>query len=209
MMAFLMCSLQCPRSKAMHSFICKGYYPSSPLSLAFAINEDVIIMFYQLNMLGPSSKKTYCRAFQHYLKVKGGPVDAPDCYRAFLGVYSTWLEVQAQVQVGIEKMISALQSNLSDLSSTFSPKEALKSWSFEEITHEMVLLSRLCPACFGSSPSPKITYIAFDGNFQHKRFSIKTHGECHRHQPSTRDLRDKCLFLPSLPPDEVHRLRAH
>ena len=193
----------------MLGFICKGYYPSSPLSPAFAINEDVIIMFYQLNMLGPSSKKTYCGAFRRYLKAKGGPVDAPDCYRAFLGVYSAWLEVQAQVQVGIEKTISALQSNLPDSSSTISPEEALKSWSSEEITHEMVPLSRLCPACFGSSPPPKIAYIAFDGNFQHKRFSIRTRGERHRHQPSTRDLRDKRLFLPPLPPDEVHRLRAH
>ena len=89
MMAFSMYSPQCPQSKAMLGFICKGYYPSSLLSPAFAINEDVIIMFYQLNMLGLSSKKTYCGAFRHYLKTKGGPVDTLDCYRAFLGVYST------------------------------------------------------------------------------------------------------------------------
>jgi len=92
-------------------------------------------------MLGPSSKKTYCGAFRRYLKAKGGPIEAPDCYRAFLEVYSTWLEVQAQVQAGIEKMISALQSNLHDSLRTIPPEEALNSWSSEEIIHEMVPLS--------------------------------------------------------------------
>lgn len=69
-MAFQVCSNDCPFFLGKLGFISKGYYPSSPVRPQFALHEDVLVLFYKMQMSGPCSKYSYCLAIQSLVQNK-------------------------------------------------------------------------------------------------------------------------------------------
>ena len=89
MIKFSTCETCCPRRKAMIDVLSKGYFPSSPVRTSFVIAEDVIRFFHLMYMKGPSSKHTFCHAFQQFVKFKTLKIiRILELYKSFLNMYS-------------------------------------------------------------------------------------------------------------------------
>jgi len=58
-MTFNVCNKDCPLHAGFLGLISKGYYPSSPVQPRFVFHQDVIILFHEMYMRGPSSKLVY------------------------------------------------------------------------------------------------------------------------------------------------------
>ena len=67
---FDICSNDCPLRNGMLGFISKGYYPSSPLRPRFAIHNDILFLFNEMYMRGPSSKHVYAMSIRSLVQSK-------------------------------------------------------------------------------------------------------------------------------------------
>jgi hypothetical protein len=65
---FMMCDNNCFRRHGFLDFISKGYFPSSAVKPKFALKINVIELFHEMYMKGPSSKQTFCYALQRLLQ---------------------------------------------------------------------------------------------------------------------------------------------
>jgi hypothetical protein len=106
-----MCDKSCPRQPAMLGLLSLGYFPSSPVKPKFAIKQNLLELFQNMNMKGPSSKHTYCYALLKLLRRNSHPsIFIPEMYKPFLSIYSAWLDVQFQLEVKFEHLISSIPS---------------------------------------------------------------------------------------------------
>lgn len=104
-----MCDKSCPRQPAMLGLLSLGYFPSSPVKPKFAIKRNLLELFQNMNMKGPSSKHTYCYAVLKLLRRNSHPsIFIPEVYKPFLSIYSAWLDVQFQLEVKFEHLMSSI-----------------------------------------------------------------------------------------------------
>lgn len=104
-----MCDKSCPRQPAMLGLLSLGYFPSSPVKPKFAIKQNLLELFQNMNMKGPSSKHTYCYALLKLLRRNSSPsIFIPEVYKPFLSIYSAWLDIQFQLEVKFEHLMSSI-----------------------------------------------------------------------------------------------------
>lgn len=100
-----MCDKSCPRQPAMLGLLSLRYFPSSPVKPKFAIKQNLLELFQNMNMKGPSSKHTYCYALLKLIRRNSHPsIFIPEVYKPFLSIYSAWLDVQFQLKVKFEHL---------------------------------------------------------------------------------------------------------
>ena len=73
-MDFEICHNECPLRNGMLDFINKGYYPSSPVRPRFAFHNDILQLFHEMYMRGPSSKQVYAKAIRVLIQSKSSVV---------------------------------------------------------------------------------------------------------------------------------------
>jgi hypothetical protein len=78
-MDFEICEKNCPVHNGMLGFISKGFYPSSPVRPKFAFHNDVLDLFHEMYMRGPSSKHVYARAIRAIIQKKSS-IEVKPCY---------------------------------------------------------------------------------------------------------------------------------
>jgi hypothetical protein len=196
----------------MIGLVSAGFYPSTPVRPNYALSEDILQLFYDMQMAGSSAKQAFCGAIYALISRKSKVTDNESLptretfYKRFLYIYAAWLDVKAIVERKTDIAIAisqhdagdsadgGIQQDICDVRDDSNPKlsRIRSSWSSGDSPFECLNtptpLERLCPACFGSEPRPFMAAIVFDGNFSQKRLKVGN-------EDWLRDYRDRRLFI--------------
>jgi hypothetical protein len=86
-------------------------------------------------------------------------------YKPLISVYSTWVDIQLNLQTLSRDLITPKSSSgaTDDPTSLLTKRSPLST---------PAPLRALCPACFGPDPLPRFVVVCFDGNMQQKRTGV-------------------------------------
>jgi hypothetical protein len=133
-------------------------------------------------------------------------VKAPkDVYKSFLSVLSVWVQVQANLEQHVEKLIwDIVRPSEGDGPTNENARPSEGDRTTNENSHNTRLdplpLNRLCPVCFGTGTGT--AFLCLDANFQQN--TVKSHGRSIVIQE--RDLRKCQLFVDEAPKPDAEEV---